>query len=131
MLAKKKASTVEFKGNVVVTRDDSIIHADSITMFFTKDTEKNANKKRKIIKIVAKGNVKYFSGTRKAYAGKAVYTFDNEILVLTENNPKVITDGNSITGKKITVFQKEDRITIEGGVNAVFIPDNKDKQKQE
>lgn len=131
MLYKKAASTIEFKGNVVVTRDDSTIHADSITMFLTKDTEKNSNKKNKIEKIIAKGSVKYFSGTRKAYAGKAVYTYNNEILVLTENNPKVITNGNSVTGKKITLFQKDGRITIEGGVNAVFIPENDGKQTKE
>ena len=65
MLVKKKASTVEFKGNVVVTRDDSIIHADNITMFFTQEAEKKTKKKKEIEKIVAKGNVKYFSGNRK------------------------------------------------------------------
>ncbi|MCP3951370.1 MAG: hypothetical protein GY697_04020 [Desulfobacterales bacterium] len=130
MLYKKVASTVEFTGKVVVTRDDSIIHADSITMFLIKETEKDSNK-NKIEKIVAKGNVKYFSGTRKAFAGKAVYTYDTEVLVLTGDTPKVITDGNSVTGKKITLFQKDGRITIEGGVNAVFIPENDDKQKKE
>ena len=127
MLAKKIASTIEFKGNVVVTRDDYIIHADSITMFFTKKTKTNAKEKNKIDKIIATGNVKFISGKRKAYAGRAVYTYKNEVLVLTENNPKVITDGNSVTGEKITVFQRDDRITIEGGVNAVFIPDNENK----
>jgi len=131
MLVKKKASTIEFMGNVVVTRDDSIIHADSITMFFTQETEKKPEEKNKIEKIVALGNVKYFSGKRKAYAGKAVYTYKNEVLVLTENDPKVITDGNSVTGKKITLYQKDGRVTIEGGVNAVFIPENEDKQKKE
>lgn len=129
MLANKIASTVKFKGNVVVTRDDSIIHADSITMFFIKETEKNTEEKNKIEKIVATGNVKYFSGKRKAFAGKAVYTYKNEVLVLTENNPKVITDGNSVTGEKITLFQQDGRITIEGGVNAVFIPDNENKKE--
>jgi lipopolysaccharide export system protein LptA len=100
-------------------------------MFFTQETKKNTKEKNKIEKIVATGNVKYFSGNRKAFAGKAVYTYNNEVLVLTENNPKVIEDGNSITGEKITVFQKDDRITIEGGVNAVFIQDNENKTKKE
>jgi lipopolysaccharide transport protein LptA len=131
MLVKKKVSIVEFKGNVIVTRDDYIIHADNITMFFTQETEKKTKKKNKIEKIVAKGNVKFFSGNRKAYAGKAVYTYQNEVLVLTENNPKVITDGNSVTGKKITLYQKDGKVTIEGGVNAIFIPENEDKQKKE
>ena len=135
MLAKKIASTIEFKGNVIVTRDDSIIHADSITMFFKKETgknkEENKEKKNKIEKIIATGNVKYFSGERKAFADKAVYTYDTEILVLTGNMPKVITGENSVTGKKITLFQKDGRIIIEGGVNATFNPDDKTEQKDE
>jgi len=130
MIARKKSSTIEFKGNVVVTKDDSIIHADSITMFFTRENGKKKETKKKIKKIVARGNVKYSSGTRKAYAGQAVYTYDTEILVLTGNSPKVITtDGNSVTGEKITLFQKDGRVTIEGGVNAVFIPEKKNKEE--
>ena len=131
MFAKKITSTIEFKGNVVVTRDDSIIHADSITMFFKKKAEKNKEDKEKIEKIIATGNVKYFSGERKAFADKAVYTYDTEILVLTGNMPKVITGENSVTGKKITLFQKDGRIIIEGGVNATFNPDDKTEQKDE
>ncbi|MCK5099957.1 MAG: hypothetical protein KAR45_17740 [Desulfobacteraceae bacterium] len=132
MLAKKIASTIEFKGNVIVTREDSIIHADAITIFFTKETDKNKQKTKenKIKKIVAIGNVKYFSGERKAFADKAVYIYNDEVLVLTGNMPKVITGENSVTGKKITLFQKDGRIIIEGGVNATFNPDTKDKQKE-
>jgi len=132
MVAKKASSTVEFKGNVVVTRDDSIIHADSITMFFiqTEAGKKNENKKE-IEKIVAIGHVKYLSGERRAFANKAVYTFKNEILVLTGNLPKVITGENSVTGEKITLSQKDGRIIIEGGVNATFNPDTKNEQKKE
>lgn len=125
MLAKKESSTIEFKGNVVVTREESVIHADTITLFFTKESEKNEKKRQKLKKIIAIGNVKYFSKERKAYAGKAVYTIDNEVLILTKDTPKVITNENWVTGKKITVFQKDGKITIEGGVNAVFTPENK------
>ncbi|MCK5096931.1 MAG: hypothetical protein KAR45_02450 [Desulfobacteraceae bacterium] len=135
MLAKEKNSTVEFKGNVVVTSEDSIIHADVITMFFTNETEKNKKKiekqNRKIEKIIALGNVEYFSGERKAFADKAVYTYENEVLVLTGDMPKVITGKNSVTGKKITVFQQNGRIVIEGDVNAVFVPDEDNKQTKE
>jgi lipopolysaccharide export system protein LptA len=135
MFAKEKDSTVEFKGNVVVTSEDSIIHADIITMFFTKETEKNKKKTEKqnskIKKIIALGNVEYFSGERKAFADKAVYTYEDEVLVLTGDMPKVITGKNSVTGKKITLFQKNGKIIIEGEVNAVFVPDEDSKQKND
>ncbi len=135
MLAKDKDSTVEFKGNVVVTSEDSIIHADIITMFFNRETEKDKKKSggqnNKIEKIIALGNVKYFSGERKAFAGKAVYTYEDEILVLTGDMPKVITGKNSVTGKKITLFQKNGKIIIEGEVNAFFVPDEDNKQTKE
>ena len=39
--------------------------------------------------------------------------------------PKVITGENFVTGKKITLFQKDGRIIIEGGVKATFNPDKK------
>jgi lipopolysaccharide export system protein LptA len=135
MIASKVASTIEFKGNVVVTNADSVIHADTITMFFTTETEntakKTSEKKNKIQKIIAKGNVRYSSGERKALAGKAVYTYNDEKLVLTGNMPKVITGENSVSGKKITLFQKDGRIIIEGGVNAIFNPDETNKQAKE
>jgi lipopolysaccharide export system protein LptA len=126
MFAKKSGLTIEFKGHVVATKDDAVIHADSLILFFKKIDNKN-----KIDKIISTGNVKYFSNERTAYADKAVYTYADEVLVLTGKNPKVITGDNSVTGKKITIFQKDGRISVMGGVHIIINPDDKTIKKDE
>ena len=103
---------VEFIGHVKVTREDSILLADSVKIFFhtTKTKKQNQNS---VKEIVATGNVEYTAGERKAYADKAVYTTKNEMLVLTGKAPKMFTGKSYVTGKKITLFRLEERVIVE------------------
>ncbi len=130
MVAQKDTSMVEFIGNVKATREDSIIFADSIKIFIhSAETKKEGQSDLK--KIIATGNVEYTAGERKAFADKAVYTTENEILILTGKSPRLITGDSHVTGKKITLFRNEDRVMVESDgetrVQAVFNP--KDQKK--
>jgi lipopolysaccharide export system protein LptA len=49
-----------------------------------------------------------------ATCGKAVYLADSETMTLTEN-PVAWEKGTRVSGKKITMYLKEDRSVVEGG----------------
>lgn len=135
MIAHKDTSMVEFVGNVKATREDAIIFADSIKIFIhTAETKKEGQTDLK--QIIATGNVKYTAGERKAFADKAVYTTQDEILILTGESAKLITGKSHVTGNKITLFRNEDRAIVESDgknrVQAIFNPEDKnpeDKKK--
>lgn len=127
MIAHKDTSMVEFIGNVKATRDDAVIFADSIKIFIhTAETKKEGQTDLK--QIIATGNVEYTAGERKAFADKAVYTTQDEILILTGKTARLITGTSHVTGKKITLFRNEDRAIVESDgktrVQAVFNPED-------
>ncbi len=127
MIAHKDTSMVEFVGNVKATREDAIIFADSIKIFIhSAQTKKEGQTDLK--QIIATGNVEYTAGERKAFADKAVYTTQDEILILTGKSARLITGKSNVTGKKITLFRNEDRAIVESDgktrVQAVFNPED-------
>jgi lipopolysaccharide export system protein LptA len=129
MIAQKDTSMVEFTGNVKATREDSIIFADSIQIFFVnKDDNKPKDEQSNIKKIISEGNVKYTAGERQAFADKAVYIAKDETLILTGNAPKLITGSSFITGKKITLFRLSGKVIVESDENkrveALFNPED-------
>jgi lipopolysaccharide export system protein LptA len=67
-------------------------------------------------KMVAEGNVKivFDNMTKTAMAEQAVYTAGDKVLVLTGGNPTVESGRDVIRGKKITLFQAENRTLVEG-----------------
>lgn len=74
--------------------------------------------------------MKYTAGDRKAFADKAVYTAQDEILILTGKTAKLMTGSSFVTGKKITLYRLEDKVIVESDgnnrVEALFKPeDNK------
>lgn len=138
MIGEKGASMVEFIGNVEAKKEDSIILADSMKVYFVTDKKKNKTKKNEtqsnITKIVSTGNVRYTSGERKAFADEAVYTTSDDVLVLKGNAPRLVTGTSFITGKKITLYRKQDKVIVESDsqkrVEALLNPeDNPDKKE--
>lgn len=127
MVAQKVTSMVEFIGNVKATLKDSTVFADSIQIYFV-ETNEQGEDQGSIKKVVSTGNVKYTAGERKAIADKAVYTFKDEILILTGTAPKLITGSSFVTGKKITLFRLQDKVLVESDgskrVEAVFNPED-------
>jgi len=132
MVALKDSSMVEFIGNVKATREDAVIFADSIKVFIN-SAETKAQGQNDLKKIIATGNVEYTAGDRKAFADKAVYTTEDEILILTGKAAKLISGTSHVTGNKITLFRNENRTIVESDgktrVQAVFNPEDKEKGK--
>ncbi len=136
MISEKNAGIIEFSGNAVVNDGNSVIKADSIKIFLYTQKEQKQRKKEKktgnIKKIIASGNVQYSSGNKKAFSDKAVYTTDNEVIVLTGKAPKVTMGNSFVTGKKIILFRKDGKVIVESGkkkrVEALF--NSKDRNKK-
>jgi len=97
-----------------------------------KKKRQKENKQGNIKKIIATGNVRYSTGNKKAFSDKAVYTTDNEIIVLTGKSPTVKMGNSFVTGKKITLFKKDSRVIVESGkkrrVEALFNSEDRIKK---
>ena len=136
MIAEKGSSMVEFIGNVEATRDDSILLADSMKVYFMTDKKKGKKNdaQNNITKIVSTGNVRYTAGERKAFADEAVYTTIDDVLVLKGNTPRLETGTSFVTGKKITLYRKQDKVIVESDgqkrVEALLNPEDKPDKKQ-
>ena len=133
MVAEQGQSMVEFIGHVKATRDDTVLEADSLKVFFH-NSDTQPQDQNNVKKIVATGNVSYTAGERKAYADKAIYTTQDEVLILTGNSPKLLTGKSYVTGKKITLFRNEDRVVVESGgksrVQAFFDAEDRTQDKE-
>ena len=117
MEVEKASSIVRFSGNVIVTQQTSVIHADTITLTLYSDEEKkklSEQRQQDIKMMVASGNVQFSSQDQKATADKAIYTARDQTLVLTGSAPKVLTGDSFVTGKKITLHQDSGKVVVEG-----------------
>ncbi len=137
MVGEAGTSFIEFIGNVKATRLDSTVLADSIKIYFNvedKNKTDNDDTQGNVKKIVATGNVEYTAGERKAFADKAIYTTLDEVLILTGKAPKLLTGSSFVSGKKITLFRKQDKVIVESDgskrVEARFNPEDNITEKQ-
>lgn len=134
MVAEKGASMVEFIGNVEATQLDSILLADSMKVYFVTDKKKKNKGQSNITKIVSSGNVRYTAGERKAFADEAVYTTVDDVLVLKGKAPRLVTGTSFVTGKKITLYRRQDKVIVESDgqkrVEALLNPEDKPDKKE-
>lgn len=117
MVVERNKGIVTFKGNVVARRDDLVIKADELRVFYGEN--------REIERIEALGKVRIDRGETTAFGEKAEFFNREERLVLT-GNPRVVEGSNSVEGERITLYMREGRSVVEGGkkrrVKAVFVP---------
>ncbi|WAC07883.1 MAG: lipopolysaccharide transport periplasmic protein LptA [Thermodesulfobacteriota bacterium] len=130
MVADNRNRTVSFLGNVVAKREDMIIFSDQLSTVYT---EQNT-----VEKIIARGNVKINQTDRTATCQEATFFQLPQQKVVMTGKPKVWQGKNIITGDKIIVFIKEDRVEVESGkqedgkkgrVNAIIYPGGKGVNK--
>jgi lipopolysaccharide transport protein LptA len=77
---------------------------------------------------VANQNVKVNHSQGKATAGRATYLKDEGRMIL-EDEPKMESPLGTVTGRRITAYLDEDRVTAEGNVQAMFYPTPQDAAK--
>lgn len=135
LISDKNAGYAEFIGNVKAVQEETVITADRLKIFFKKNLDNKdpiSVNEESIHEIVAKGDVKIKFDNRLAVTEQAVYNTDTMVLVLTGDNSKIISENDSISGEKITLYRTDGRINVESGnkkqVEAVFYSGQQDKK---
>jgi lipopolysaccharide export system protein LptA len=108
----------EFTGNAKATQGDTVITSHSLKIFYDGSEKKGDNvtpDKKSIKEIIATKNVEIRFDNRVAVTNKAVYNTESRILVLTGKGSRVMTEGNYISGEKITVNRNTGHIIFERG----------------
>jgi lipopolysaccharide export system protein LptA len=131
MTVRNQDGQAVFEGSVVLTKGTLVVYSDKMIVLFHSNGEaaKSASdgrepakgadamptvSNRSMSQIEATGRVKIVKENGNATCGKAVYVADDEIITLTDN-PVAWEKGTRVSGKKITMYLKEDRSVVEGG----------------
>ena len=127
MTAKSKDRQAIFRGAVVLTQGELIVHSDIMIVWWKPSDrssngvsgEKESQSGNKIEKIVAKGKVIIKKPTGRAICRQAIYYKDKEIIVLT-GSPVAWQEGTRVSGSKMTMYLNEDRNEVEGGTRVII-----------
>lgn len=118
----------EFLGNVVAVRGEATLTCDNLKIFYSEKKEKTAaaDQAGAIDKMIATVNVKLTFEDKVAVAEKAVYTADDDSIVLTGGPPTVTSGDSYVSGDKITLFRTGEKVIVDSGkgerVRAEFHP---------
>ncbi len=117
LVSDRNANYAEFQGNVVTTQKGSTMFSDRLKIFYIQDptkkkTAKNPNSQGAIDKIVATGNVKIKMEDKTAWADKAVYTKNDDSILLSGGNPRIFSGKNYLTGETIRVNRKTEEVFV-------------------
>lgn len=113
-----------FSGNVVAVSDNFTLTSDNVTVFLTDDMD--------VDKILCKGSVNFKTDDIVAISRDAEVDQKSEIATLT-GGVKVWQGENVLTGDKVTMYYKENRIVVNSGkserVTITFKPGDNDTGK--
>lgn len=120
-------NVVSFLENVVAKKGDMTIYANRLDVYSDKD-------KKKLIKIIAEGDVKIEKGEKVATGATAEY-YDEEQKLILRGNPKLKEKDNLIEGSEIIYYIKEENVTVHGDekkkVEVTLFPEEKKTGGQE
>ncbi|HEY4162840.1 MAG TPA: LptA/OstA family protein [Dongiaceae bacterium] len=88
----RDAKTYIARGNAVASQGDSEVHADTLTAYYTTDSNQ-------VDRVVAEGNVKMMNTTETAYGDHADYDRVRALLVMTGHALKVQSATQTITAR--------------------------------
>jgi len=125
---KRKSQTINFSGNVVVEKDDSILLAENMLVVYFENKDAGDSE---IKRIEARNNVKIFTEEFIASADFGYFDPSQDIFVLQKN--VVVNNGSSIAGGEKFVYnlktkkgkfvgnKNETSITGNGGDKRVLV----------
>lgn len=128
MTANNQERRAVFRGSVVLTQADLVVHSDEMIVVFKQEDDSEQAKQdaegsrhaRKIERIEARGNVVIQKAAGKAKCRKAIYFKDEEKIVLM-GSPVAWQDGTRVSGQTMIMYLKENRSVVEGGSHVVFV----------
>jgi lipopolysaccharide export system protein LptA len=131
MITNNVEKYAEFAGDVKTTYPNFAMVSDTLRIYYKDNLPGN---QELIERIVASGNVTITSDKYTAQSQSAEYDMHTMILVLEGDDSMVQSGKNILTGSKITIYRKDEKINVEGGpqkrVKAVFYS-NKNAEKQQ
>ncbi len=107
MVSENDKGMMRFSGNVELIHGDLYMKSDEMEVY-------SDETKKKLIKIIATGNVLITKGERVISCDKAELFADEEKIIMT-GNPEVTEKGNRIAGEKIIYFYAKEGIIVHGG----------------
>lgn len=123
----------EFIGNVKARQGNHRLRSDKLRIYYEGDAGSFSQASPadaddlQIKKIVAYGNVHIVSEEYIVDTSRAEYEVATQIMTLTGANSKVTQGKNTLMGSKITVYQAEGRIQVDGEsgkrVKVTFFPE--------
>jgi lipopolysaccharide export system protein LptA len=100
----KKENRAFFKGSVVAKREDMVVFADTMLVYYDETGSR-------IKRLEADGNVKVIKGEKTIISQKAVYIAEDDSITFT-GDPVAMDGKNMIKGDKIIYYISEDRSVI-------------------
>jgi lipopolysaccharide export system protein LptA len=133
MTASSRNNQAIFRDNVKMVQEELVVHSDIMIVYFKEKGSSppvgqlpSQNSKKEIRVIEAKGNVKISKGESRATCQRAIYDKQGERIVLLES-PVVWQAGTRVSGRKITMFLKENRSVVEGETRVIIEETEKDE----
>lgn len=122
----QKQNVVTFKGNVIAKQGDSTLFANQLTLYYDPES-------KKLIEIVATGNVKVTQGDRRASGQRAIF-YQNENKIVLEGEVVIREGDNVIRGEKVVYLIEEEKSYFEGGkggrVTTTIVPLPREEKKK-
>jgi len=116
LVSETKSKTAEFIGNVRATQENTVITSDRLKIYYKESKDSNSNDTaggQSIDRIIASGNVTILMDDKMAESDQAVYISKTDVLILTGRNSKITSEKNSVSGDKITLYRKDDRMEVD------------------
>jgi lipopolysaccharide export system protein LptA len=115
MHAEKLGDKVTFTEKVTLKQEGLTLTSDVMTVYYDAGS-------KDIRKVEAHGNVAVRKDGRVAHSNDALYSKEEDTIVLT-GDANIIENENKIDGEKITLFMADDRSIIEGRGKVKFYKD--------
>jgi lipopolysaccharide export system protein LptA len=141
METSQEDNDVLFSGNVQANQGDLTIHADEMTVLYTRTGPRpdvpaatDVSLTQKIEKIKARGNVKIVRGDWVASGDTMDFNADARIVILT-GDARAWKDQNMVSGEKIVLYLDEGKSVVEGSspeggrVKALIYPPAEEKEE--
>lgn len=139
MIYSSGGSQVTFKGHVHVTRPDLEIWSEEMVVTLKQKPGGQQSSAAlggdpgEIEKIVALRKVRMLREGKEGFCDKATYMVDKDLLVM-EEQPRLVDGKNTIQGKVIRLYLKDNRSEVEGSTEKqveafFFTPKQGDKAK--
>ncbi|WP_297455094.1 lipopolysaccharide transport periplasmic protein LptA [Persephonella sp.] len=119
----KKDNLLIYKGNVVVKKEDFVLHSDMLKILL--------DQKGDINRIIAIGHVHFKKGNRTGKSDKAEYFKDKNYIILT-GNAQLQQNNNIIEGEKIIYYLDTEKAEVVGQkkrVRTIFFPKEEQGEK--